>query len=134
MTSSRSHFFNGYHNSVRGRPIPCSRAVTEHEATAFSRFLGVPLVSTGTLSQKSDRRDYLAACKNCRSIFLDPDTGIRIKRNEPKRSTEFIFADELTEITKERGNGLVLVFDQSVARGSERQHAQAKLNHFKNQG
>jgi hypothetical protein len=108
--------------------------VTREKAAAFSGFLGVPLVSTRVLRQESDRRDCLAACGDCPSIFLDPDTGVRLHRGERKRSTEFVFADELLKIAKARSHGMVLVFDQRVARGNERRQVQARLNHFTGQG
>ena len=108
--------------------------VSEAEAMAFARFLGIPLVSTDVLRQESERGAYLAACGGYPSIFLDPDTGVRIHRREPGRSTEFVFDDELLAIAKARPSGLVLVFDQSVARGSERQDMQAKLDHFATKG
>jgi len=108
--------------------------VTAEEAAAFSRLLGVPVVSTETLLPHSDRRKYLAACEGHRSVFLDPDTGVRLHRREPRRSTEFVFAGELVDLTTVCANGLVLVFEQSVARGSERKHVQAKLDHFADQG
>jgi hypothetical protein len=104
--------------------------VTEEDAAAFARFLGLSLVSTEVLVQQSDRLKYLAACGSFRSIFLDPDTGVRLHRRQARRSPEFIFADELIDITRSRLNGLVLVFDQSVARGNERQQIRTKLDHF----
>jgi hypothetical protein len=104
--------------------------VTEAEATAFSRFLGIKLVSTAVLGRDCDRPAYLAACGTSRSIFLDPDTGVRLHKSGAKRSTEFIFGDELLELANARAQGLVLTFDQSLARGREREQVQAKLNHF----
>ena len=106
--------------------------ISDSEAKAFSNFLGAPLVSTQVLTHASDRATYLAGCGNCRSIFLDPDTGVRLHRRERQRSSEFVFADELIEIANLRPTGLTLVFDQSLARGGEREGIQEKLNHFSN--
>ena len=88
------------------------------------------LVCTDVLVQCCDRRAYLAACGDCRSIFLDPDTGVRLRSGNDKRSTEFIFGDELIEMAAAREQGLVLTFDQSLARGREREEVQTKLDHF----
>jgi hypothetical protein len=107
-----------------------THVVTDAEAAAFSHFLGAPLVSTEVLVAGCDRRAHLAACGDCRSVFLDPDTGVRLRAAKGKRSTEFIFGDELLEIANAKTQGLVLVFDQSLARGSERKQVQAKLDHF----
>lgn len=108
-----------------------THAVNDGEAAAFGRLLGIPLASTEVLAPATDRPAYLAAAsKSGRSIFLDPDTGVRLHRRERHRSTEFVFADELVTIAFERPNGLVLVFDQSIPRGSEREAIRAKLDHL----
>jgi hypothetical protein len=111
-----------------------THAVSNAEANAFSRFLGVPLVSTDVLTAQRDRRSYFAACGDSRSIFLDPDTGVRLRRKNGKRSPKFIFSDELVEITAARPQGLVLTFDQSLAYGSEAKQVREKLAHFGAQG
>lgn len=108
--------------------------VSESDAAAFSRFLGIPLGSTETLVSNTDRRSYLAACGNCRSLFLDPDTGIRLNQLSGKRSPHFLFADELVELANQRPAGLILTFDQSLARGREKEQIQTKLGHLKGNG
>lgn len=107
-----------------------THSVTEPDAAAFSSLLGVPLVSNGVLTRDCDRPNYLAACGDWRSIFLDPDTGVRLNKREANRSTEFIFGDELVTLAETRTEGLVFTFDQSLARGSEREQVQAKLDYF----
>jgi hypothetical protein len=104
--------------------------VTQTDATAFSRLLGVPLVSNEVLTPDCDRSTYLAACGNWRSIFLDPDTGVRLKKPAANRSIEFIFGDELVALAEDRAEGLVVTFDQSLARGSEHEQVQEKLDHL----
>jgi hypothetical protein len=108
--------------------------VTPDQAAAFARMLRVPLVSTEILAPDTDRRSYLSVGTSARSVFLDPDTGIRLHRRERHRSTEFVFADELVAIAADRPNGLVLVFDQSVPRGSERKSVETKLQLLGGQG
>ena len=107
-----------------------THAVTDQDAAAFSKFLGVKLVSTEVLVANSDRRAYLAACGDCRSIFLDPDTGVRLRPRGPKDSMKYIYSDELLKIAAARPQGLVLTFDQSLARGSEPAQVRAKLDDF----
>ncbi|MEW5983454.1 MAG: hypothetical protein AB1806_13960 [Acidobacteriota bacterium] len=104
--------------------------VSKPEAKRFSQFLGVPLLSTNILKLDTKRKEYLEPCGRCRSIFLDPDTGVRLHRRERHRATEFIFEDELLTIVRARPSGLVMVFDQSVPRGREAKQAQSKLDHF----
>lgn len=111
-----------------------THAVNEADAAAFSAFLGIPLVSTEVLRAESDRLSYLAACGDCRSVFLDPDTGVRLRRQNGKRSAEFVFGDELVAIASTRPTGLVLTFDQSLARGSEAKQILEKLTHFVGRG
>jgi len=104
-----------------------THVVSESEAAAFSGFLGVPLVSTEVLRPYTDRRSYLAACGDCRSVFLDPDTGVRLTGLNGMRSPEFVFADEIVAIASARPQGLVLAFDQSLPRGSEVKSIRHKL-------
>jgi hypothetical protein len=107
-----------------------THTVTDTDAAAFAHFLGVGLVSTELLAPNCNRRAYLAPCANSRSIFLDPDTGVRLRSASDKRSAEFIFGDELVALASTRAEGLVLTFDQSLARGSEGKQVQEKLAHF----
>jgi len=107
-----------------------THSVAQTDATAFSRLLGVPLVSNEVLTLDCDRSRYFAACGNWRSIFLDPDTGVRLKKRKANRSTECIFGDELVALAEARAEGLVVAFDQSLARGSEREQVREKLDHF----
>src|ERR687887_1421467 len=80
------------------------------EAEAFSRFLGAPLISTEVLECRSDRVRYFVPCRQfqCRSLFLDPDTGIRIEPVEASRAPKFVFAKELIELSAARPQGLTL--------------------------
>src|SRR5204863_5780088 len=85
--------------------------VTESDAASFSRFLGVPLASRDVLARGCDRREYLAACRNWRSIFLDPDTAVRLNNREAKWSAEFILGDELVALAEDRAQRLLLTCD-----------------------
>ena len=107
-----------------------THAVTEAEADEFAHFLGVALVSIAVLKVDTDRVSYLAPCRNARSIFLDPDTGVRLQRPTAARSTEYVLGNELVELARTHAQGLVLTFDQSLARGNELCQVQAKLDHF----
>jgi hypothetical protein len=50
---------------------------TPMNANKFARFLGVPLVSFQVLEAATDRDAYFAVDLSRRSLFLDPDTGLR---------------------------------------------------------
>jgi len=109
--------------------------VDKEEAAAFSRFLGIPLASAEVLDG-TDRPSYLTACGGCCSVFLDPDTGVRISQtNRTPSPQRFLFGEEVVKIAKQRPKrGLVLTFDQSLALGREEDEIKKKLAHFKRQG
>jgi hypothetical protein len=104
------------------------------EAKALSRFLGVPFVSDKVLRAGCDRPAYLQCCFGCESLFLDPDTGIRLKPTHGAKAIRYVFASELVDIVKARPGWLTLVFDQSLARGSEVKQIRDKLRHFSVRG
>jgi hypothetical protein len=111
-----------------------THAVSEVDAAAFSRFLGIPLVSTDVLHTGTDRQSYLATFGDFRSLFLDPNTGVRLRRENGWRSPDFLFGDELVTLASARPRGLLLTFDQSLARGSEAEQIRKKLSYFAGQG
>src|SRR5208337_569197 len=103
--------------------------VSADDADAFSRFLGARLISLDILSTGTDRSTYLASAQNCMShLFLDPDTGIRMKKTNGSKGPLYVFGQELVEIATSRPQLLTLVFDQSLARGKEREQLNAKLS------
>jgi hypothetical protein len=104
--------------------------ISVSEAEAFSRFLGVPLVSTDVLNRACDRAHYFASCRLYHSLFLDPDTGIRLKTVKTKQTPAFLFGEDLINLATARPNALTLTFDQSLARGRERDEIRVKLAHF----
>ena len=103
-------------------------------AEAFSRFLGVPLVSVDVLQPDCDRRSYFDPCRSCRSLFLDPDTGVRLQLKHSRRAPEYIFASEVVNLVHARPGSLTLIFDKSLARGREHQQVREKLGHLAAQG
>ncbi len=106
-----------------------TESVTLQQAEAFSRLLGTRLLSTKTLTTTSDRADYLAPARACRDhVFLDPDTGIRLDPIGGKNAAFYVFGTELVAIASARPEALTLVFDQSLARGGEREQLEGKLS------
>lgn len=106
--------------------------VTDAESREFSAFLGVELLSTDVLTSNSDRDAYFSGFQVQRSIFLDPDTGISLKKQDAPH--KYVFGKELVAIVTARESGLALVFDQSLARGKEHSQVQAKLDYFVTHG
>ena len=112
-----------------------THATRPEEVKRFARFLGVRLISTEVLMSDSDRDQYFACCRlYSHSLFLDPDTGIRLKAGKDSRAPEYVFADELSRLTQERPGALTLTFDQSLQRGNEESPVRKKLQHFKGCG
>lgn len=106
---------------------------SETEAEDFSRLIGVPLISTRKLTADCNRHQYLACCFDYQgSLFLDPDTGVRMKGIGHLPC--YLYASELIDLTKSHSNFLTLTFDQSLARGSEKEQVREKLKHFGSQG
>jgi hypothetical protein len=102
--------------------------VSATDAEAFSRLLGAPLISTEVLSRRTPRDTYFAsAVSSPDNLFLDPDTGLRAKASTGAKAPSYLFLDELVRIAEARPRALTLVFDQCLARGSEREELEAKL-------
>lgn len=115
-------------------PMFTERASNE-QVNTFSRLLGTRLLSCDTLTYRTDRDAYLAPARNCNNhVFLDPDTGIRLKPIRGVKAPCYIFGTELVAIADACPEKLILVFDQSLARGNERKQLRNKLNSFANQG
>lgn len=105
-----------------------TEAVSGQDADAFSRLLGVPLLSCEVLGQKTDRAAYFAPARACPDhVFLDPDTGIRFASTGAKAAPAYLLRPELVAITEARPSRLTLIFDQSMARGKEAPQLGGKL-------
>ena len=105
-----------------------TETVAAEDAAALSRLLGIPLLSTAVLGAETNRRDYLAPARDTPThVFLDPDTGLRLKPVGGAKSVTFVFGPELRDIVKSRSGTLTLVFDQSLGRGREREGILRKI-------
>jgi hypothetical protein len=104
-----------------------TEAVTAVEVKAFESLLGATVVSTEVLTLDTDRAAYLACGSSCGHLFLDPDTGLRMRSTRGVRAPEYLFGGELIQLVQQRSKSLTVVFDQSVGRGSERLHLEGKL-------
>ena len=103
--------------------------VSSERADWFGRLLGTRILSREVFNTSVDRDIYLAPARDCREhVFLDPDTGIRLKPTRGKTSPKYIFDTELVAIANARQGRLTLVFDQSLARGKECQQMKHKLS------
>jgi len=108
-----------------------TESVSSMQADDFAKFLGTRLLCQGILANGVDRIEYLAQARECNEhVFIDPDTGIRLKPTRGKKAPAYIFGTELIEIASARPDKLVLIFDQSLARGAERQQLNDKLHTF----
>jgi hypothetical protein len=109
--------------------------VSSEQADRFGRLLGTRILSREVLTSVVDRNAYLAPARDCRDhVFLDPDTGIRLQPTRRKKAPQYIFGPELVAIANARPGRLTLVFDQSLARGAERQQLQDKLSNLAAEG
>lgn len=103
--------------------------VDPSEAEAFSRFLGVPLLTTENLHPSIERDAYLSRAIACGdNLFLDPNTGLRVPSASRADAPEFVNGTELVTIAQARPDKLTLVFDQSIDRRyPSRNQIEAKL-------
>lgn len=112
-----------------------AEAPTSGDVEAFEYLLGAPAVSRAVLGPDTDRRAYFESARKCEAhLFLDPDTGVSFEKQPRRKAASYLFADELVEIAHGRPHLLTLVFDQSVARGKERQQLDAKLSNLADRG
>jgi hypothetical protein len=109
--------------------------VCTEQADTFALLIGTRLLSCEMLTRGTDRNTYLAPARDCHDhVFLDPDTGIRLKPTQGAKAPHYLFGTELAAITEAHPERLVLVFDQSLARGKEREQLQMKLGKLVNLG
>lgn len=97
---------------------------------AFESFLGAHVISNEVLTATTNRESYLSCASRIGNLFLDPDTGLRLKPTKGLRSPEYLFSAELVRIASARPNALTLVFDQSIPRGNEREALEHKLKNL----
>lgn len=117
-------------------PMFTERASSE-QADTYAHLLGTRILSREILTCEVDRDVYLAAARECHEhVFLDPDTGIRLKRKPTarKKAPLYLFDNELVAIADARPRKLTLVFDQSLKRGSKHQELQHKLSTLASHG
>jgi hypothetical protein len=105
--------------------------VSDAGVAAFEKLLAVTVVSREVLTVDTDRLAYLAPASSCAHLFLDPDTGLRMRPTRGVRAPEYLFASELVRLAEKRPASLTVVFDQSVRRGSERLHLEGKLRELR---
>jgi hypothetical protein len=111
-----------------------TEAVKPAKAAAFADFLGARLLSDFVLTANTERPTYFACASSCDNLFLDPNTGLRIKSISGRRAPEFLFASELVSLIQKRPSFLTMVFDQSHSRGSVRGSLDQKLRHLSDSG
>ena len=105
-----------------------TETVSDAGAAAFAALIGVPLVTTRVLNAAVDRNDYFAVAEACEHhLFLDPDTGVQLKVTRNCKARAYVFGAELVRVAQSRPERLTLVFDQSLARGREREGLSEKL-------
>lgn len=104
-----------------------TEAITPNQVSAFTRLIGVPVLTSDVLTTQTDRAAYFNAARRCTThLFLDPDTGLRLRPTRGAKAPYYLFFDELVSIVRARPERLTLVFDQSLARGQERPQLELK--------
>ncbi len=101
--------------------------VDQRDIQSLERFLGARVISKHVLTATTDRQVYFSCATYTGNLFIDPDTGLRLKSTNGKGAPKYLFSAELAQITSSRPNALTLVFDQSLQRGNERIALKRKL-------
>lgn len=109
--------------------------LSSSNAKVLSGLLGVRLISRQVLDADTDRNAYFTGARECAShLFLDPDTGVSLKHVARSKAPKYLLREELAAIVEARPRALTLVFDQSVARGREREQLAKKTAALKAHG
>ncbi|HEX4054681.1 MAG TPA: hypothetical protein VHX86_10490 [Tepidisphaeraceae bacterium] len=105
------------------------------EIDVYASILGVSRgdIRSQSVPNQRDRGDYFTL--GSADVFIDPDTGLRILHERPSKGrrdqrpqwSEFLFLPELRHLLLEHSDRIVVVYDQSIGRGSEREHVETKL-------
>jgi hypothetical protein len=104
------------------------------QVSAYGSLLGANVLSAEVLTLVTSRATYFGSASSCGHLFMDPDTGLRVKPTRGVLAPKYLFASELSELSEHRPHSLTVVFDQSVGRGSEpsrRSHLEDKLRHLR---
>lgn len=110
--------------------------MSRKQTMIYADLLGTQILSRKLLTREIDRDKYLASARECdEHVFLDPDTGLRLGvPTKQKKAPFYLFGSELVAIASARPKLLTLVYDQSLARGKEREQLQRKLSTLADQG
>lgn len=111
-----------------------TECVTDAQVTAYERLLGANIVSKEILTPDKDRNAYFEDCSHCDHLFLDPDTGLKMRPVIGAKSRDYLFLPDLVGLFDRRRKSLTLVFDKSLARGSEREGLNRKLTELHRHG
>lgn len=111
---------------------------SDTDAESYRTFLAVELVDPLLQNApEGDRATWLhgvtrAMMGQCRHIFLDPDTGIRLPPVMPKgaEARRYVGADEVDWIVSRNPEILLLCFDQSLDRRTVQENRSEKLRYF----
>ena len=104
--------------------------VSPADVSALETLLGAKVIATSKLTIDTNRVAYFSCVNSCGNLFLDPNTGLRLQSTRGICAPDYLFADDLVRLAEQRPTSLSVVFDQSVARGSEHSQLNAKLRHL----
>lgn len=107
---------------------------TEHgDADVYSELLKIEIIQPDLVPNCEARDRYFQPLRldahRDRDVFFDPDTGLRVgSRPSRRRFDEYVFAHEIQDqVLPESSSRVVVVYDQSISRGSEVESAGDKI-------
>jgi hypothetical protein len=111
-----------------------TEVASREEIKAYERFLDAVVISSEVLTTSTNRELYFTCSTRYGNLFLDPDTGLRLRITKGSRAPEYLFANELVQLISSRPQSLTLVFDKSLPRGGERGALDLKLKYLRDHG
>lgn len=116
-------------------PMFTDEFITARQADDFAAFLGIPIITNEPLRRNTNRDAYFSSAREfAGNVFLDPDTGVRIAPTTGSNAPSYLFLPEVISLATARPERLVMVFDQSLARGSEEPQLRNKLKALASRG
>ena len=86
---------------------------------SYERLLGGRVLTPELLGPDTDRQEYFRVAADAGHVFIDPNTGVKVKRMRGVEAPKYVFVEELCELVRERSDHLTLVYDQSIANGAD---------------
>ncbi len=108
--------------------------VSDAQVRAYEKFVGVTVLAREPLTPAPFRENRFSASAEHRHVFLDPNTGVRLRPQGGKAGTDRVLGREIAALCSGYPDRVVVVFDQAFAFGSAPRTLGEKLHFFEAEG